>query len=53
MRFIIGSIGQYFRELWCRIFGHNLEGESSVGPDSGSEEITCTRCGWYENITYY
>jgi hypothetical protein len=37
----------------CHFFNHNLRDDSCIGPDSGTETITCTRCGWSWSHTYY
>jgi hypothetical protein len=42
-----------YRALVCRVRGHDLHCEGSVGPDSGSERFYCERCGYSDEITYY
>jgi hypothetical protein len=37
----------------CEKEGHKYDSESSVGPDSGSESHTCSRCGHSWDVTYY
>lgn len=32
---------------------HQWECESAIGPDSGSEYFTCTKCGLSHTIIYY
>ena len=32
---------------------HQWECESAIGPDSGSEYFTCTKCGLTHTIIYY
>lgn len=51
------TIASMFDIIWsrllCWLLGHQLECDSSCGPDSGSETIYCTRCGLTQHITYY
>jgi hypothetical protein len=38
----------------CELTNHKLvDGGSSFGPDSGTECLSCTRCGWAWSHTYY
>jgi len=45
------------RRLWirlvCHFHGHAIEVESSIGPDSGTEYLSCPRCGFSHTIHYY
>jgi len=41
------------RSAWCEVYGHKWHVEASIGPDSGSEDFECVRCGEYHNIIYY
>jgi hypothetical protein len=37
----------------CRFLGCQIEVESVVSPDSGTEDIWCARCGKGKHIVYY
>lgn len=37
----------------CHFFDHNLVDDSCFGPDSGTETVFCSRCGWSWSHTYY
>lgn len=37
----------------CKAEGHKLKDISCIGPESGKEEIYCTRCGWSSTWIYY
>ena len=40
--------------IWtCDLLDHDLEDDSSFGTDSGTECLSCTRCGWSWSHTYY
>jgi hypothetical protein len=37
----------------CRSKGHDLEDVSTIGPDSGSMDVECRRCGAYWHTQLY
>lgn len=37
----------------CTREGHDLETESSIGPDSGVEYFTCNRCDYFHRVVWY
>jgi hypothetical protein len=37
----------------CWWKGHQVECESSVGPDHGAEHFYCSRCGWSDTVVWY
>ena len=37
----------------CADGDHQWECEGDIGPDSGSETLTCIKCGHTEQIIYY
>ena len=37
----------------CKAVGHKLKDISHIGPESGKEEIYCTRCGYSWRHTWY
>jgi len=37
----------------CKFFDHKLECHGWSGPESGGEDIECTRCGYGWHHTYY
>lgn len=41
------------RSLVCVIRGHRVRCESDAGPESGSETLYCSRCGWSSTHIYY
>lgn len=47
------DVSYWLRAKICDRFGHKIECESSVGPDSASEHLSCSRCGFSNDITYY
>lgn len=50
---LVERIKHYPLELYCQWTDHDLEFESSIGPDSGSESWYCKRCGCGERHIYY
>lgn len=43
-----------FRVRYCWIFGHRMDiDHSSITPDSGTESLECSRCGYRFSHTYY
>lgn len=41
------------RRLLCKILGHKWENHSHITPDSGIEDIGCSRCGEGHRIVWY
>lgn len=37
----------------CKMFGHKIEVDANIGPESGSEDLYCARCGYSQHIRYY
>lgn len=37
----------------CERLGHDWDYSADIGPDSGSEDIDCKRCGLSHHINYY
>lgn len=37
----------------CAVRDHAYEDQSVIGPESGTEHIVCSRCGWSWSHTYY
>jgi hypothetical protein len=33
----------------CEVRGHNIEADAA-NPESGSEDLSCTRCGWSQRV---
>jgi len=42
-----------FKAWQCRRFGHKIVCDSHACPESGSDELECTRCGWSHTEIYY
>lgn len=40
-------------EMTCRIYGHDCEDNSSIGPECGIEDVSCRRCGDGFRHIYY
>lgn len=41
------------RKTICKWYGHKIESDANVGPDSGSETLYCRRCGDSWHHIYY
>jgi hypothetical protein len=37
----------------CEKLGHNIKCETTAGPESGSDDIWCKRCGKDFSVIYY
>ena len=37
----------------CKAEGHKIVVDANIGPNSGSEDLFCIRCGYAERINYY
>jgi hypothetical protein len=42
-----------YQSTICKHKGHRLLVETQAGPESGSDYIECTRCGWSHEHIYY
>ena len=51
-RYVFDKINERIISFKCRK-GHKWEVQTDIGPESGSEEFTCTCCGVSHTNTYY
>ena len=51
-RYVVDKINEGIVSFKCRK-GHKWEVQSDIGPESGSEELTCTCCGVSHTNIYY
>ena len=51
-RYVFDKINEGIISFKCRK-GHKWEVQSDIGPNSGSEELTCTCCGVSQTNIYY
>ena len=50
--YLLEKINERIVSFKCRK-GHKWEVQTDIGPESGSEELTCTCCGVSHTNTYY
>jgi hypothetical protein len=43
----------YIAPVICFFTDHIIEVDCCIGPDSGTEDLVCIRCGWSKHIIYY
>lgn len=55
---LLHFVWEFFIQLYClrfvcRVRGHDIVNDGWAGPESGGEDMHCTRCDWSFHHIYY